>query len=78
MHRIHNCCPASRSSLPTPLAAALDNIEWGADYLMAAHSQRNRFVAVLGNDTLDVSAPPPSPSSPVLPHHARVCFGFWD
>jgi len=35
------------------LQNALDNIEWGADYLLAAHSQPNRFVAVLGNDTLD-------------------------
>lgn len=35
------------------LAAAIDAIEWGADYLIAAHSRPNRFVAVLGNDTLD-------------------------
>lgn len=31
----------------------LDNIGWGADYLMAAHSKPDRFVAVLGNSTLD-------------------------
>jgi hypothetical protein len=35
------------------LQNAIDAIEWGADYLMAAHSKPDRFVAVLGNDTLD-------------------------
>ena len=32
---------------------ALSALRWGADYLVAANSAPNRFVAVVGNDTLD-------------------------
>lgn len=35
------------------LTNAIDAIEWGVDYLLKAHSKSDRFVAVLGNDTLD-------------------------
>ena len=35
------------------LQNAIDAMRWGADYLVNAHSSPNRFVAVLGNSTLD-------------------------
>ncbi len=30
---------------PPPLQAALDNLRWGADYLMACHTQPDAYVA---------------------------------
>lgn len=35
------------------VCAVIDAVQWGVDYLVKAHSAPNRFVAVLGNDTLD-------------------------
>ena len=35
------------------LQNSIDAMRWGADYLVAAHSAPNRFVAVVGNSTLD-------------------------
>ena len=35
------------------LQNAIDALTWGADYLVAAHSSPNHFVAVVGNSTLD-------------------------
>ena len=35
------------------LQNALGALTWGADYLVAAHSSPNHFVAVVGNSTLD-------------------------
>ena len=35
------------------LQNSIDAMRWGADYLVKAHSAPNRFVAVVGNSTLD-------------------------
>lgn len=35
------------------LQNAIDEMRWGADYLVSAHSAPNRFVAVVGNYTID-------------------------
>ena len=35
------------------LQNGIDAMRWGADYLVNAHSAPNRFVAVVGNSTLD-------------------------
>lgn len=33
---------------PLPLQAALDNLRWGADYLMACHVGDNQYIAQIG------------------------------
>ena len=52
------------------LQNAIDAMRWGADYLVNAHSAPNRFVAVMGNSTLDfnyyVRLPPAISSASAL------------
>lgn len=43
--------PPCASLLPPPLQAAIDNLEWGANYLMACHPQNNTYIAMIGNET---------------------------
>ena len=49
------------------LQTSIDAMRWGADYLVKAHSAPNRFVAVVGNSTLDFNyyGPVRAPYTPV-------------
>lgn len=69
------------------LQNAIDALTWGADYLVAAHSSPNHFVAVVGNSTLDFAYYVSMPCNACTPaqtlrqllteqglrHHVLVC-----
>lgn len=52
------------------LQNSIDAMRWGADYLVKAHSAPNRFVAVVGNSTLDFNyyGPVRALAGPILRH----------
>lgn len=46
-------CPGHHYRLPNPAQAALENLRWGAEYLMACHPADGTYIAQIGDPGAD-------------------------